>query len=587
MFKFLLEEEIASRRAPSGKDLGGFPRGCGVPYFQSSKIAASASRMGKKYQGSLATSTGGTLIESMPHRFAPNMSVNKLSPATAQLSGGTPSAAAASRKGALEGFREGERQTLMGILLAAKCFCRACLLFWLESLVIRASLRLFCSWRILASVALLAPGALWGKRVLSASSKSALMPALRSGFAWMEKMEGKSILGIRHMESYPRGMFKFAGRAFLRMAMGIGRIASLLETIVCPQQGERIIFLADYAEGRQDALRAGRQRMAQEWHQAATLLCEKKGCKVLPLVKYREVGKNNAELPKTAAAQGGGHVDDLPSLIASANIAIAMTQWSASAPLKNIAARAASLRVVSMPQVDEKMEAAMGADYVEIELRGKRLLAAIKGAVGFELTFAGELVPHGTRLYVDTRANNWILDSGMCRKTGDFINFPSGELFSAPYEGVSPEGVKLLGESKTSGVWPVYSASDRKVVFLKVEKNRIIRVQGDSALAKKIIEDIAQDENNANVAEIAFGLNESARSGEEVPVLEKEKAGPHVAYGRNDHFGSPLTLCGKVKASVHQDFVYTMETPITVTIYAVYPNGKRLLVAQRGKVVAV
>lgn len=371
------------------------------------------------------------------------------------------------------------------------------------------------------------------------------------------------------------------------MAMGIARIASLLETIVCPQQGERMIFLTDYAEGKQDALRAGRHRMAQEWHQAASLICEKKGCKVLPLVKYREVGKNNADLPKTAATSGGGHVDDLPALVASANIAIAMTHWSASAPLKNIAARAASLRVVSMPQVDEKMEEAMGADYVEIERRGKLLLAAIKEAVGFEITFAGAGVPIGTRLHVDTRVNNWILDSGMCRKGGDFINFPSGELFTAPYEGVSPEGLRLLGESKTSGVWPVYSASDQRVVFLKVEKNRIARVHGDSALAKKIIEDIAQDENNANIAEIAFGLNESARSGEEVPVLEKEKAGPHLAYGRNDHFGSPLTLCGKVKASVHQDFVYTPDTPINATVYAIYPNGKMLLIAQRGRVVVV
>ena len=160
-------------------------------------------------------------------------------------------------------------------------------------------------------------------------------------------------------------------------------------------------------------------------------------------------------------------------------------------------------------------------------------------------------------------------------------------MFTPPYEGVSPEGRRELGDSQTSGVWPVYSYSDQKVAFLKVEKNRVVRVQGDSEEAARIIDEIAKDGNAANVAELAFGLNESARAGEFVPVLEKEKAGPHLAYGRNDHFGSPLTLAGKVKANVHVDYVYTRDTPITATIFAIFPNGNRMLIAERGKVVAV
>jgi len=42
-----------------------------------------------------------------------------------------------------------------------------------------------------------------------------------------------------------------------------------------------------------------------------------------------------------------------------------------------------------------------------------------------------------------------------------------------------------------------------------------------------------------------------------------------------------------VEASLHRDIVYTRDTPITATIHAVYPNGKKLLIAERGKVVAV
>ncbi|MFA6489153.1 MAG: hypothetical protein WCT52_00560 [Candidatus Micrarchaeia archaeon] len=364
-------------------------------------------------------------------------------------------------------------------------------------------------------------------------------------------------------------------------------IAALIDTVAAPRQGERVLFLTDYPEGKMDSRRMGRQELVNRWYEAAALLSQKKGCNLLPLVRYRETGKNNADLPKTAATQGGGYVDNLAELVASANVVVAMNEFSATAPLRNIAAAAGSLRVISMPGVSADMEPAMSTDYKKIEDRGRRLLATIKSATGFEITFDGSKIPRGTKLHVDTRANNWILDSGMCHNAGEFINFPSGELFTPPYEGVSPEGRRELGDSKTSGIWPVYSYSDQKVAFLKIEKNRIVRVQGDSEEAARIIDDIAKDENAANVAELAFGLNEKARAGEFVPVLEKEKAGPHLAYGRNDHFGTPLTLAGKVKANVHVDYVYTRDTPITATIFAIYPNGNRILIAERGKVVAV
>lgn len=369
--------------------------------------------------------------------------------------------------------------------------------------------------------------------------------------------------------------------------MDAGAIARLIATIAAPKQGERILFLTDYPDGKPDRKAQGRASLVARWYEAAGLLAQQTGCNLLPLVKYRETGKNNADLPKTAATQGGGYVDNLPGLVASANIVFAMNAFSATAPLKNIAAKAHSLRVVSMPGVNAEMEPAMSADYEKIDDRGKRLLAVVKSATAFEVVFDGAGIPRGTMLHVDTRASNWILDSGMCHNAGDFINFPSGELFTPPYEGVSPEGRREFGDSKTTGTWPVYSYEDRKVVFLKVEKNRITRVQGDSAEAARIIDDIAKDENAANVAELAFGLNEKARAGGDVPVLEKEKAGPHLAYGRDDHFGTPLTLAGKVKANVHVDYVYTRDTPITATIFAIYPNGLRMLIAERGKVVAV
>ncbi len=369
--------------------------------------------------------------------------------------------------------------------------------------------------------------------------------------------------------------------------MAAERIAGLLDTIAAPKKGERILFLSDYSPGKPDARRAGRQELILRYYNAASALSAKKGCVLLPIVIYQETGRSNAELPKTASTRGGGHVDDLAALVKSANILFAMTEYSATAPLKNIAAQAPSLRVISMPGVTAEMEGAMEADYAAIEARGKRLQTVVGAATGFEIVFDGAGVPRGTRLHIDTRASNWTLDAGACKNPGDFINFPSGELFTPPYEGASEQGRREFGDSQTFGIWPVYSQKDGKVAFLRVEKNRIVRVQGDSEEACRIVEDIAADEQAANVAELGFGLNEKARGGAEVPVLEREKAGPHIAYGRNDHFGTPLSLAGKVRASVHVDYVYTRETPITATVHAVYQNGNRVLIAQRGKIVAV
>ncbi|MCX6771723.1 MAG: hypothetical protein NTX79_06730 [Candidatus Micrarchaeota archaeon] len=364
------------------------------------------------------------------------------------------------------------------------------------------------------------------------------------------------------------------------------QIARLIQNMLSPRRGERMLFLTDYGS-KPSASHHSRDSLLSRWHAAASLLAEHTGFRVLPIAKYAESPSPNAGLPRTAVTPDGGRVDDLPALIASADIVIAMTENSASAPLKNIARKAAHLRVVSMPGVTTDMEPAMAADYSRIAGRGSRFLAVVQAAIGFDVAFDGAGVPRGTKLYLDARASNWQLDAGMCRMAGDFINFPSGEVFTPLYEAATPEGRSLYGDSQTKGIWPVYSYKDRKVAFLHVEKNRIVRVQGDSAEATRIIEDIARDERNANIAELGLGINDAARCAPGVPVLEAEKAGPHIAYGRSDHFGSPSSYAGKVEASIHRDIVYTRSTPITASVYAIYPNGTKLLIAERGKVVVV
>ncbi|MEM4554667.1 MAG: hypothetical protein QXT25_02350 [Candidatus Anstonellaceae archaeon] len=370
------------------------------------------------------------------------------------------------------------------------------------------------------------------------------------------------------------------------MQESLRKIAQLLDFCFAPKENERMLFLSDYPKSTPNAEDEERKSMFFEYYKAAEIVCKQRKCRLLPAVLYEQTGKHNAELPKTAATLGGGHVNDLHELIASCSIALAITKYSATAPLKNIALKS-GLRAISMPSARRDMEGAILADYDRISQKGEKLIAAVEGAEGFEITFDGALIPKGTQLYIDTRAKNWILDGGLCRQAGQVINLPSGEVFTAPYEGLDLDAKKIFGESQTRGIWPIYSESDGKVAFLHVQKNRIVRVVGNCQDAERIRQEIALEPEAANIAEIGFGINEKARGAVGIPILEREKAGPHIAYGRNDHFGGAGAMVGKVKANVHVDYVYTDQTPITATVFAVYKTGKRVLIAQRGRMVAV
>src|SRR3989338_5638480 len=128
--------------------------------------------------------------------------------------------------------------------------------------------------------------------------------------------------------------------------MGISEIAGLLDTLISPKKGERLLFLTDYGI-RSSSNGIFRAELLSRWYKAAGALSQQRLFHLLPIVRYPETGKNNGDLPYKAVTHDGGHVNNLEELIASSNIAIAMNEYSASAPLRNIATRCPSLRIIS------------------------------------------------------------------------------------------------------------------------------------------------------------------------------------------------------------------------------------------------
>lgn len=351
------------------------------------------------------------------------------------------------------------------------------------------------------------------------------------------------------------------------------RLQGLLKRVIAPKRGERVLVITDRpGEGvrvpswKMPPDWRGLRSMAGEWLEALREMGSREGFEVKPLLDYEATYQNNKALPKTGRMDGAEV--DIEEQFDGADVYIALTSYSATKPLK--AAVGNRARALSMPGVNRKMEGAMLADYEKMRRAGGVLSKKLEKAVGAEVLFST-----GHKLYVDLRSDRPVLvDDGRCREAGKVINFPGGEVFKVPYEGTIED---KYGKSATEGEFPVYNKKTSEVIVCKLEENRIAGIEGGA----KSPELVRLLWDASNLAEFAFGLNEEARDGDGVPVLEREKTlGWHGAFGDSVHLG------GRVgDKNVHQDFVYTARTKIKPTISLVYGDGKREKIMEKGRYV--
>jgi leucyl aminopeptidase (aminopeptidase T) len=267
---------------------------------------------------------------------------------------------------------------------------------------------------------------------------------------------------------------------------------------------------------------------------------------------------------------GENEVDLMETLRAS-SLVIAMTEFSATAPLANLAEAEEDFRAASMPGVEERMErTALAADYSKVAARCKAIFDVMEGAILCEVLFST-----GHRCTFDLRHRQPEMDDGYLPrgKDGDrIINLPSGETFVVPYEG-EHEGVP----SWTSGTIPVIE--DEELVLFHVAGNAIMAVEGEGPVADHYAAFFDADAARTNLAEVAFGVNDMAEvTGE---VLEDEKAGFHWAFGRSDHLGGVVGVedFESPENVVHQDIVYAAGNPIQVErAELVHPGDRRIVV---------
>lgn len=317
---------------------------------------------------------------------------------------------------------------------------------------------------------------------------------------------------------------------------------------------------------------ATRRRMAADWASALSRGASRIGLEEVALVAYRNVRRNNADLPAEAylvspdalpgdADRLDGEALAFEEVFSRFQLMLAPTQLSATAPLK-LAARTHGFRAATMGGFTAGMVPALKLDYREIDERCRRMKALLDRALSATIrTWSGGRA-HELRL--DLRHRKATASGGLFPEPGMAGNLPSGETYIVPYEG------ERDGEpSLTEGELPL--ELEGELLVYRIEGNRVAAVEGDGPRARAEHKEIHDEPAYANVAELGLGLLADYGVEPVGTLLLDEKLGLHVAFGRSDHFGGQIgakdfTAPEKV---VHIDRVYIPQVQPHVEVRSV------------------
>lgn len=300
-----------------------------------------------------------------------------------------------------------------------------------------------------------------------------------------------------------------------------------------------------------------RRKIAVEWYGQLSANAHGTPFREINLCTYSNVGSNNNELPPFVrkvsevlgdASLAAGMLVPLDEILASSGIVIALTELSATAPLKMLARRF-QFRGASMPGFLRSMLPTLSISYEDVHARVGQLKDRMDRAEAARVTLASNGNIY-TSMY-DLRFRNGHASSGLIRKSGLVANLPSGEAFITPYEGERSEE-----PSRTSGLLPVQFGEE--IVVYRIDNNRALSVESQGPYSDLERAKLRDEPAYGNIAELGMGVLSDWGVQPVGSILLDEKCGLHIAFGRSEHFGgvtSPSSFKNP-KNVVHIDRVY-------------------------------
>jgi leucyl aminopeptidase (aminopeptidase T) len=331
-----------------------------------------------------------------------------------------------------------------------------------------------------------------------------------------------------------------------------------------------------------------RRRLAAEWFTMLHNQMQRLPFTAVNCCVYPNVGSNNNDLPESltlvetstrSKAGAAPHEVGLQEILSSSSVVLAMTQLSATAPLK-ILARTFGFRGATMPGLSRSMISALMLDYEKVNARVLQIKHRMDRAESASIVFSCEGRRH--ELLIDLRHRTGHASGGIIREPGTVANLPSGEAYIVPYEG-EREG----DASRTAGVLPVQF--EREIVAFDVKNNRAVSANGRGRHAETQNALLKEEPAYGNLAELGIGvLGEWGITAVGSTLLD-EKLGLHVAFGRSDHFGGATdpSLFQDPRKVVHQDWVYVPSLQPLVSVPEAaftYADGSREVVVRNGQV---
>jgi hypothetical protein len=367
------------------------------------------------------------------------------------------------------------------------------------------------------------------------------------------------------------------------------QLSALLDSVFSLQANEqRLAILVDLPDARvgDHEAWADRRRIAAEWFDLLQAGAHRLPFSSIAFCVYPNVGSNNNDLPETMtvaetadeyARLPAGRVVPLDELLGSSAVVLALTEMSATAPLKNLAKRH-GFRGATLPGFLRAMIPVLALDFEKVHDRVVEFKERMDRAHGI----AVDLEAHGTAFasFFDLRFRTGHASGGLMREPGMVGNLPSGEAYIVPYEG------ERDGEpSATAGELPVQFGDE--IVVYRLENNRAVEVTSIGPRSEEERQRLAQEPAYGNMAEVGIGVLGEWGIQAVGSTLLDEKLGLHIAFGRSDHFGGitgPASFRDRGRV-VHVDRVYVPSVQPGVRVAGVsfvYPDQVRETIIRHG-----
>ena len=205
-----------------------------------------------------------------------------------------------------------------------------------------------------------------------------------------------------------------------------------------------------------------------------------------------------------------------------------------------LAAKKARVFTLSERSLSQMTEGAAGADYLEVEKTGLRIIEALTGVSEVRVTTA-----LGSDIRFRIGGRDLINLASFARNPGDEGGIPSGEVCVDPVVGTA-EGVLVVDG-------PIgYVGRPTGDIKLIAKRGEWVEAIGDSPEAQRLRHYFETVERSRNVAEFAMGTNPVARKNGAVSEEKKRLGTMHSAFGRSNRTAD--WQC-EVWSQIHGDLV--------------------------------